>query len=179
MCRRTDEYLRKPVVSGAAGVAVVPRGARDRVELEEVEQELHPLGRGYLERVEYGAGEGSEGPPAPFAQAPLPSEPILREAPVRKRRGPAEGAFFVPMEVGPPDEGGGGASVLGVVPFDEGLLQELGRVLAVGVGKIGELRELAPVILFSHFGGLGLSGAPHRDRQVRSGLPLKGLCLFL
>ncbi len=37
------EYVRKPVFSGAFGVSVVPGRRFDGMELEEVEQELHPF----------------------------------------------------------------------------------------------------------------------------------------
>lgn len=71
------EYLRKPVFSGAFGVSVVPGRRFDGMELEELEQELHPFRKRDLPGAEQRPGQRVERAPASAARVLLHPSGLL------------------------------------------------------------------------------------------------------
>ena len=64
---KDGKRLPEPEISGFPVVLVVPRRRPEGMELEQVEEELYPLGDRYLPRVEDGPRQGAEAPSARLA----------------------------------------------------------------------------------------------------------------
>ena len=111
-----EEDLRKPVKARGIGVSVVERGGPDRMELEQVDEELHPFRERYLPGIEYRPGERIEFSPARSAFADEEAGPLREAIPPELGR-PAVRARIDGLGIDEGDLLRRGLPVLRVIPF--------------------------------------------------------------